>query len=156
MNVITYSLEKRSPHLPLGVKILSAYATITMGCNKVVVVLKNTTNDWMEIEKGVPIARMVAANQIPSATIEVAMGDTPEKQALTEKERHEELFKKLDLSGLDTWDKDLAQKAHSLLAEYHDLFSLEKHEIGHTKMVELLQDSTSTSRGGERASQTHA
>ena len=54
---------------------------------------------------------------------------------MTEKERHEELFKKLDLSGLDTWDKDLAQKARSLLTEYHDLLSLEKHEIGHTKAV---------------------
>ena len=126
---MTHGLEKRSPHLPLGVKVLSAYATITTGNNKVAVVLKNTTNDWVEIDKGVPIARMVTANQIPPATIEVAMGDTPEKRALTEKERHEELFKKLDLSGLDKWDQDLAEKARSLLAEYHDLFSLEKHEI---------------------------
>ena len=115
---------------------LSAYATITTGNNKVAVVLKNTTNDWVEIDKDVPIARMVTANQIPPATIEVAMGDTPEKRALTEKERHEELFKKLDLSALDKWDQDLAKKAHSLLAEYHDLFSLEKHEIGHTKTVQ--------------------
>ena len=120
----------------MGVEVLSAYATITTGCNKVAVVLKNTTNDWVEVEKGVPIAQMVTANQIPPATIEVAMGYTPEKRALTKKERHEELFKKLDLSGLDTWDQDLAQKACSLLAEDHDLFSLEKHEIGHTKTVE--------------------
>ena len=136
LNVMTHGLEKRSPHLPLGVEVLSAYATITTGNNKVAVVLKNTTNDWVEIDKGVPIARMVTANQIPPATIEVAMGDTPEKRALTEKERHEELFKKLDLSGLDKWDPDLAEKARSLLAEYHDLFSLEKHEIGHTKAVQ--------------------
>ena len=110
LNVMTHDLEKRLPHLPLGVEVLSAYATITTGNNKVAVVLKNTTNDWVEIDKGVPIARMVTANQIPPATIEVAMGDTPEKRALTEKERHEELFKKLDLSGLDKWDQDLAEK----------------------------------------------
>ena len=89
-----------------------------------------------KLTRSVPIARMVTANQVPPATIEVAMGDTPEKRALTEKERHEELFKKLDLSGLDKWDQDLAKKARSLLAEYHDLFSLEKHEIGHTKTVQ--------------------
>ena len=136
MNVMTHGLEKRSPHLPLGIDVLSTYATFTTGCNKVAVVLKNTTNDWVEIEKGVPVARMVTANQIPPATIEAVFGDTPEKRALTEKERHEELFKKLDLSGLEKWDKDLAEKARSLLAEYHDLFSLEKHEIGHTKTVE--------------------
>ena len=53
-----------------------------------------------------------------------------------EKEHHKELFKKLDLSGLEKWDYSSAEKAHSLLAEYHDLFSLEKHEIGHTKAVE--------------------
>ena len=135
MNVMTHGLEKRLPHLPLGVEVLSAYTTITTGCNKVAVVLKNTTNDWVEVEKGVPIAQMVAANQIPPATIEVVMGDTPEKRALTEKERHEELYKKLDLSCLDIWDQDLAQKARNLLAEYHDLFSLEKNEIGHTKTV---------------------
>ena len=136
MNVMTHGLEKRSPHLPLGVEILSTYATFTTSRNKVAVVLKNTTNEWVEIDKGVPVARMVTANQIPPATIQAVMGDTPEKRALTEKERHEELFQKLDLSGLKNWDNNLAEKAHSLLAEYHDLFSLEKHEIGHTKTVE--------------------
>ena len=135
MNMMTHGLEKRSSHLPLGIEVFSAYATITTGSNKVAVVLKNTTSDWIGIEKGVPIARMVTINQIPPATIKVAMGDTPEKRALTEKERHEELFKKLDLSGLDKCDHNLAKKARSLLVEYHDLFSLGKHEIGHTKTV---------------------
>ena len=26
-----------------------------------------------------------------------------------------------------------AEKAHGLLREYHDIFSLEKHDMGHTK-----------------------
>ena len=115
---------------------LSTYATFTTGSNKVAVVLKNTTSDWVEIPKGVPVAQMVPANQIPPVTIQAVLGDTPEKRALLEKGRHEELFKKLDLSGLKEWDNELAEKARSLLAEYHDLFSLEKHEIGHTKTVE--------------------
>ena len=37
------------------------------------------------------------------------------------------LFEKLDLSGLETWDTKAAKQARSLLAEYHDLFSLEKN-----------------------------
>ena len=46
------------------------------------------------------------------------------------------LFEKLDLSRLETWDAKAAKQARSLLVEYHDLFSLEKNEIGHTKAAE--------------------
>ena len=38
-----------------------------------------------------------------------------------------------DRSGLEAWPKDQAEKARSLLKEYHDIFSLEKHNMGHTK-----------------------
>ena len=110
MNIMTHGLEKRSPHLPLGIEMLSTYATFTTGSNKVAVVLKNTTSDWIEIPKGVPVAWMVPANQIPPATIQAVFGDTPEKRALTEKKCHKELFKKLDLSGLIEWDNELAEK----------------------------------------------
>ena len=41
------------------------------------------------------------------------------------------LLEKLDLSGLESWDVKAAKQARSLLAEYHDLFSLEKNEIMH-------------------------
>ena len=44
-------------------------------------------------------------------------------------------MEKLDFSGLAGWDADLATKVKNLLTEYHDLFSLEKSEIGQTKMV---------------------
>ena len=46
------------------------------------------------------------------------------------------LFEKLDLSGLESWEAKAAKKARSLLAEYHDLFSLEKNEIACTKAAE--------------------
>ena len=65
MNVMTYGLEKRSPLLPFGVDVQSTYATLTAGSNRVVVVLRNNTRDWLEIRKGMPVARMVAANQVP-------------------------------------------------------------------------------------------
>ena len=50
-----------------------------------------------------------------------------------EAERQELLLEKLDLTGLEAWPKEQAEKAHSLLREYHDIFSLEKHDMGHTK-----------------------
>ena len=64
MNVMTYKLEKRSPLLPLRVDIQSAYATLAAGSNRVTVVLRNNTWDWLETRKGMPVARMVAANQV--------------------------------------------------------------------------------------------
>ena len=43
MNVMTHGLEKRSPLLPLGVDVQSTYATLAMGSNRVVVVLRSNT-----------------------------------------------------------------------------------------------------------------
>ena len=62
---MTHRLEKRSPLLPLGVDIQSTYTTLATGSNQVVVVLRNNTQDWLEIRKGTPVTRMVAANQVP-------------------------------------------------------------------------------------------
>ena len=52
MNVMTHGLEKRSPLLPLGVDVQSAYTTLAAGSNRVAVVLRNNTRDWLEIGKG--------------------------------------------------------------------------------------------------------
>ena len=49
LNVMTQSLEKKSPQLPLGVEVLSSYATLTTGSNKITVVLRNNTNEWVEV-----------------------------------------------------------------------------------------------------------
>ena len=65
MNVMTHGLEKRSPLLPLRIDVQSAYTTLAAGSNRVAVVLRNNTRDWIEIEKGTPVTRMVATNQVP-------------------------------------------------------------------------------------------
>ena len=41
---------------------------------------------------------------------------------LTTRQRHGKLFDELDLSGLDSWAPNLADEAHWLLAEYHNVF----------------------------------
>ena len=43
MNVMTHGLEKRSPLLPLGIDIQSAYAMLATGSNWVAMVLRNNT-----------------------------------------------------------------------------------------------------------------
>ena len=56
-----------------------------------------------------------------------------EQPTLTEAERQVLLLDKLDLSGLEAWPTEQAEKARGLLWEYHDIFSIEKHDMGHTK-----------------------
>ena len=133
LNVMTHGLEKRSPSLPLGIDVQTAYSTLANGSNRVPVILRNNTQDWLKIKKGVPIARMVTANAIPKVTHVLPAGNPHEQSTLTEAERQELLLEKLDLTGLEAWPTEQAEKARSLLREYHDIFSLGKHDTGHTK-----------------------
>ena len=135
MNVMTHGLEKWSPSLPLAIDVQTVYTTLADGSNMVVmlmVVLRNNTRDWLEIKKGVPIAWMVAANEVPKVTNLFSAEQTKEQSTLTEAERQDLLLEKLNLLGLEVWPEDQAGKARSLLKEYHDIFSLEKRDMGHT------------------------
>ena len=86
MNVMTHGLEKRSPLLTLGTDVQSAYTMLAMGSNRVTVVLINTTQDWIEIGKGMPVARMVAANQVPHVIDTISTERPKEQPTLTEAE----------------------------------------------------------------------
>ena len=55
---------------------------------------------------------------------------------LTVKQRQEKLLEELALSGLESWSPNLVASACSLLAEYHDVFSLEPSELGCTHSTE--------------------
>ena len=143
MNVMTHGLEKRSPSLPLGIDVQTVYATLADGSNRVTVVLRNNTRDWLEIKKGTPIAKMVSANEVPKVTNILSAEKPKDQPTLTESKRQDLLLEKLDLTGLDAWPADQAERARSLLKEYHDIFSLEKHDMGHTKATKhkiILKD----------------
>ena len=49
--------------------------------------------------------------------------------------RKELLFQQLDLSGLDRWSDRNQAAAQALLAEYHDIFSLEPGQLGCTDLA---------------------
>ena len=133
VNLVLHGCRLNVMTLPLGIDVQTAYATLANGSHRVPVVLRNNTQDWLEIKKGMPIARMVTANAIPKVTHVLPAEKPHEQSTLTEAERQELLLEKLDLTGLEAWPKEQAEKAHSLLKEYHDIFSLEKHDTGHTK-----------------------
>ena len=132
MNVMTHGLEKQSPSLPLGIDVQTVYATLANGSNRITVVLRNNTRDWLEIKKGVPIAWMVTANEVLKVTNLFSTEQTKEQSTLTETERQDLLLEKLDLLDLEAWPQEQAEQARSLLKEYHDIFSLEKRDMGHT------------------------
>ena len=54
----------------------------------------------------------------------------PETPKLMIRQRHGRLFDELDLSGLDSLTPELVEKAHQLLAKYHNVFSLDPMELG--------------------------
>ena len=132
MNMMTHGLEKRSPFLPLGIDVQTIYATLADGSNRVTVVLRNNTQDWLKIKKGMPIARMVAANEVPKVTNLFSAQEPKKQPTLTEAERQDLPLENLDLTGLEAWPEDQAGKVCSLLKEYHDIFSFEKCDMGHT------------------------
>ena len=91
LNVMTHGLEKRSPSLPLGIDVQTAYSTLANGSNRVPVILRNNTQDWLEIKKGVPIARMVTANAIPKV-IHILPAGNPHDNQLSQKPRDRSCF----------------------------------------------------------------
>ena len=131
MNVMTHGLEKWSPSLPLGIDVQTVYATLADGSNRITVVLRNNTQDWVEIKKGMSVTCMVPANEVPKVTNLFSAEQKKEQPTLSETERQDLL-----LSGLEAWPQEQAEQAHSLLKEYHDIFSLEKHDMGHTNATE--------------------
>ena len=52
------------------------------------------------------------------------------------RQRYGKLCNELDLSGLASWAPKLVDKAHQLLAKYHDVFSLDLAELGCTHSTE--------------------
>ena len=132
MHMITHGLEKWSPSLPLGIDVQTVYATLADGSNRITVVLRNNTRDWLEIKKGMPVTCMVTANKVPKVTNLFSTKQKKEQPTLSETERQDLHLEKLDLSGLEAWPQEQAEQARSLLKEYHDIFSLEKRDMGHT------------------------
>ena len=57
---------------------------------------------------------------------------------MTAEQRQEKLFEELDLIGLGSWSPQLVDSAHSLLAEYHNIFSSEPCELSCIHLTEHM------------------
>ena len=97
------------------------------------------------------MARAVAALPVPKPPkgekLEEKAGESHNFHTprLTVRQRQGKLFDVLDLGSLDSWTPELANTAHQLLAEYHDVFSLDQAELGcthSTKHIIKVTDNT--------------
>ena len=88
------------------------------------------------------MARAMAVQPVPetpkpdSLQVENEVCPDPKTPKLTIRQRCGKLFDELDLSSLDSWAPELADKACWLLVEYHDVFSLDPAELGCTHTTE--------------------
>ena len=118
------------------------YTELRQGSKKAVVVIRNNNAYSQTPWKKTPVARAVAAASVPKPPEEEQLlegGDKPHDlhtTRLTVRQRHGKLFAELDLSGLDSWAPELADAARWLLAEYHNVFSLDPVELGYTHSTE--------------------
>ena len=87
-------------------------------------------------------ARITSAHQLDGG---IRRGLWPPDTKADHETKARKLFEELDLSGLESWPPELAASTWSLLAEYHDIFSLEPSELGcthSTKHVIKVTDDT--------------
>ena len=126
----------------LASPVQNTYTELRKGSKKVVVVVRNNTAYPQTLQKKTPVARAMAMQLVPdipepgSLQVQDEVCSNPQTPKLMIRQRHGKLFDELDLSGLDSWDPKLADKAHQLLAEYHDIFSLDLAELGCTHSTE--------------------
>ena len=142
LNVMVQALYIQDGTLPPGLTMQNTYTELRKGSKKVVVVVQNHTAYPQTLRKKTPVARAIPIQLLPetpkpgSPPVPDEVCPDPQTQKLMIRQRHGKLFDELDLSRLDSWAPKLADKACRLLAEYHDIFSLDLIELGCTHSTE--------------------
>ena len=142
INIMVQALCTQDGTLPPGLNVQNTYTELRKGKKKAVVVVWNNTAYPETLWKKTPVARAVSALLVPEPpepeSLQVKDGICPDLHTpkLMVRQRHGKLFDELDLSDLKLWAPELADAAHWLLAEYHDVFSLDPAELGCTHSTE--------------------
>ena len=158
LNVMTEPLPVREAIK--GVEAIASYEMFKQGGNQVTIALQNGTQEKITLKKGTKVICVTAANIIPPMLAPDLSIDKSELEYITWErnkegvpkykttnsgenvakpkpmlERLDELFTKLDLSGIQDWSEDLQQEVHDLMVEYQHLFALNDLELGRTSKV---------------------
>ena len=86
--------------------------------------------------RAMPVQPVPETPEPGSLQVQDKLCPDPKTPKLMIRQRHGKLFNELDLNSLDSWAPELADKACRLLAEYHDVFSLDQVELGCTHSTE--------------------
>ena len=142
LNVMVQALHAQDGTLPPGITVQNTYTELRKGSRKAVVVVQNNTTYPQTLQKKTPVARAMAMQLVPSIPepgslqVQDEVCPNPQTPNLMIRQRHGKLFDELDLSDLDLWAPELADKACWLLAKYHDIFLLDLAELGCTHLTE--------------------
>ena len=123
-------------HLPHGLSVVNTYTKVISGSKHVEVVGENLMAILITIAKGVKVTQVVVVNVVPP--VEIAPGALEkldeihgiQQTRMLVEQRRELLFQQLNLSVLDKWSDRNQPGTWALLAEYHDMVSLEPGKLG--------------------------
>ena len=154
LNVMTQApFVKDQANLPVGVYVVLTYSELRDSSLSVAMVLRNPTGKLVHLQAGRVIARVLAANMIPDGkpTSELIkkldkqdLDSAPKKLSIEERQKllMQLLRQEGRLDELAQWTLELTTKFEQMLMEHHDIFSLDKNEIGCTDaakhIIELL------------------
>ena len=148
-------IEPNTENSEFSQYVIPGFHYVKRGSNKITIGLNNLSDRDIIIQKGTVIATCQNGNIVPpkiacrqalQQVTETKPESTPsenipKKQGFVEpgtklsEERREELFKKIDLSGIQDWDPKLQEKAKLLFEEFHHIFALNMFELGKIKGV---------------------
>ena len=156
LNVITQApYIEDQVNLPVGVFVIPTYSELRDGSRSVAVVLCNLTRKPVHLLAGRVIAQVLAANAIPEGKPTPELIKKLDEQDLESapprlsiEERQQLLMQLLKQEGgldeLAQWTPEPTRRFKQMLMEYHDIFSLDKNEIGCTDaaehIIELLDE----------------
>ena len=144
INVMTQALWAEDGSLLQGLTVQNTYMELRQGSKNAVVVVRNSMAYLQTICKKTPVARAVVANPVQGLPMESQLQEgvdktqDPHTPKLNVRQRQGKLFDELDLSGLDSWLPELADATCHLLAEYHNVFSLDPMELGCTHSTDHM------------------
>ena len=120
--------------LPPGLQVLYVFTVWKQGSSKVSIVVQNVSGPPIYLKKGIQVTRFVPAMpvlpSVPALVLEGATALEAIAEPLSMAEWQAKLLEKLDLSGLKNWAPRNAEAAMQLVLSYHDVFVLEKNELG--------------------------
>ena len=144
INIMTWALWAGDGSLSQGLTVQNVYTELRQGSKNALVVVRNSMAYPQTLLTKTPVARAVVANPVLGLLMESQLQEgedkphDPHTPKLTVRQRRGKLFDKLDLSGLDSWLLELADAVQHLMAEYHDVFSLDPAELGCTHSTEHI------------------